>query len=67
MKTNEIRELSNKELVHRLEEISEDIFKLRFRVMANVTDKPANIRKSKIEKARILTIMRERELGINDK
>jgi len=67
MNTKELREFNNKELIHRLDEINEDVFKLRFRVMANVTDKPADIRKSKIERAKILTIIRERELGINVK
>ncbi|KQC15116.1 MAG: hypothetical protein APR63_04395 [Desulfuromonas sp. SDB] len=66
MKSKELRELNNEELEHRLDEIEEELFNLRFRVMANVTDKPADIKKTKIEKARILTILRERQLqGIN--
>ncbi|MBN2364448.1 50S ribosomal protein L29 [candidate division WOR-3 bacterium] len=63
MKTKEIRELTEKELFHRLDEINEEIFKLRFRVMSNTTDKPANITNAKKEKARILTILREREIA----
>lgn len=66
MKSNELRELNNEELEHRLDEIEEELFNLRFRVMANVTDKPADIKKTKIEKARILTILRERQLQGGD-
>ncbi|MBN1620557.1 50S ribosomal protein L29 [candidate division WOR-3 bacterium] len=62
MKTKEIRELTDKELLHRLDEVNEEIFKLRFRVMSNTTDKPANIRNAKKEKAKILTIMNERDV-----
>ena len=65
MKANELREFSKEELVHRLEEIEENLFKLRFRVMANVTDNPSEIKKSKREKARVLTILKEKELESN--
>lgn len=65
MKANELRELSKEELVHRLEEIEENLFKLRFRVMANATDNPSEIKKSKREKARVLTILKEKEFESN--
>lgn len=65
MKANELRELSKEELVHRLEEIEENLFKLRFRVMANVTDNPSEIKISKREKARVLTILKEKEIESN--
>ncbi|MBN1151410.1 50S ribosomal protein L29 [candidate division WOR-3 bacterium] len=63
MKAKEIRELTEQELMHRLDEVNEEIFKLRFRVMSNATDKPANIRNAKKEKARILTILREKQIA----
>lgn len=62
MTTAEIRELTAEELVDALAEAKEEKFNLRFQVATNQLDNTARIRVVKIDIARILTVMREREL-----
>ncbi len=62
MTTAEIRELTTEELVDALTEAKEEKFNLRFQVATNQLDNTARIRVVKTEIARILTVMREREL-----
>ncbi|MEE8489490.1 MAG: 50S ribosomal protein L29 [Acidimicrobiia bacterium] len=58
----EIRELTTEELVDALAEAKEEKFNLRFQVATNQLDNTARIRVVKTEIARILTVIREREL-----
>jgi large subunit ribosomal protein L29 len=62
MTTAEIRELTTEELADALTEAKEEKFNLRFQVATNQLDNTARIRVVKTEIARILTVMREREL-----
>jgi len=62
MTTTEIRELTTEELVDALAEAKEEKFNLRFQVATNQLDNTARIRVVKTDIARILTVMREREL-----
>ncbi len=62
MTTAEIRELTTEELADALIEAKEEKFNLRFQVATNQLDNTARIRVVKTEIARILTVMREREL-----
>ncbi|MCH7583150.1 MAG: 50S ribosomal protein L29 [Acidobacteria bacterium] len=62
MTTAEIRELTAEELVDALAEAKEEKFNLRFQVATNQLDNTARIRVVKTDIARILTVMREREL-----
>lgn len=63
MTTAEIRELTTEELVDALTEAKEEKFNLRFQVATNQLDNTARIRVVKTDIARILTVMRERELA----
>jgi large subunit ribosomal protein L29 len=66
MTTAEIRELTTEELTDALVEAKEEKFNLRFQVATNQLDNTARIRVVKTEIARILTVMRERELMAAD-
>jgi large subunit ribosomal protein L29 len=58
----ELREMSNEELMEALAEAKEERFNLRFQVATNQLDNISRMREVKTEIARILTILREREL-----
>ena len=62
MTTAEIRELTTEELVDALTDAKEEKFNLRFQVATNQLDNTARIRTVKTDIARMLTVMREREL-----
>lgn len=63
MNTSEIRELTDEELVEALAEAREEKFNLRFQLATNQLDNTSRIKEVKRDIARILTVMRERELG----
>ena len=50
-------------LVDRLAEAKDELFKLRFQLATNQLDNHARVRDVKRDIARILTVMRERELA----
>ncbi len=62
MNAEELRELTDEELIERLRELKAERFNLRFQLATNQLDNTARIREVKREIARILTVMREREL-----
>ncbi len=64
MKTGEIRTLSSEELVKQLEAAHKELFELRFRLATRQLVNHREIRKVKKTIARLMTIMKERELGI---
>ncbi|MBS1786306.1 MAG: 50S ribosomal protein L29 [Acidobacteria bacterium] len=59
-----MRENSSEELVRRLAEIKESLFRLNFRKALGNTDTVAQIRRERKELARIKTILRGRALGV---
>lgn len=61
-KISELRELPNEELDKLLAETQREIFNLRFQRETEQTEKPAEIRAAKKVAAKILTVLREREL-----
>ena len=63
MKASEIRELNDKELLEALGEAREERFNLRFQVATNQLDNTARLTEVKKDIARILTVMRQRELA----
>jgi len=63
MSVSDLRELSDDELVEALLEAKEERFNLRFQVATNQLDNTARLKTVKQEIARILTVMRERELA----
>ncbi|MFN8184802.1 MAG: 50S ribosomal protein L29 [Candidatus Nanopelagicales bacterium] len=65
-KTEELRLLSNDDLVARLKENKEELFNLRFQSATGQLENHGRLRAVKKDIARIYTIMRERELGITN-
>ncbi|MFA9429608.1 50S ribosomal protein L29 [Egicoccus sp. AB-alg2] len=59
----ELRELPDDELRQALTESKEELFNLRFQVVTGQLDDPRRIKTVKREIARILTVMREREIA----
>ena len=63
-KATELRELSDEDLVTRLRESKEELFNLRFQSATGQLDNNRRLQVVRREIARIYTIMRARELGI---
>jgi large subunit ribosomal protein L29 len=63
MTAAELRELPDDELQQRYDENKEELFNLRFQVVTGQLDDPRRLSKVKREIARVLTIMREREIA----
>lgn len=63
-KLDKTRESSSEDLIKRLAEIKESLFRLNFRKSLGNTDTVAQIRREKKELAQIKTILRGRALGI---
>ena len=64
MKVEEIRALSSTELAKQLEETYQELFNLRFRLATKQLVNHREIPRVKKRIARLKTIMREKELGI---
>ncbi|HJS27624.1 MAG TPA: 50S ribosomal protein L29 [Actinomycetota bacterium] len=61
-KVRELRDLGETELFERLESDKEELFNLRFQLATGQLDNPMRIKDVRHEIARILTIVRERDL-----
>ncbi len=64
MKASELRELSIPELKEKLRELREELFNLRFQKTIHQLENPMRIRQVKRDIARVLTVIREKELNI---
>lgn len=64
MKANELRELTSEELEHKLSDLKEELFNLRFQNATAQLDNPARIGEVRKSIARVKTILHERELEI---
>jgi large subunit ribosomal protein L29 len=62
MKASEIREKSQSELQKELGELKSELFKLRFQLATNQLENPMKLKVVKKSIARVMTIMREREI-----
>jgi len=62
MKVEDIRAKSNEELAAELTSLKEELFKLRFQHSTNQLENPAQISSVKKDIARVMTVIREREL-----
>jgi len=58
----ELRDLGDEELLERLDSSKEELFNLRFQLATGQLDNPMRIKDVRREVARILTILRERDL-----
>ena len=63
MKINEIRDLTNEELQLKVAELKKELFTQRFSLATSNLDNPMKINLIKKEIARVMTVIRERELG----
>ncbi|AZR74726.1 50S ribosomal protein L29 [Anoxybacter fermentans] len=65
MKADKLREMTIDELKVQLKELKEELFNLRFQHATAQLDNPLRIREVRRTIARVKTIIREKELGIN--
>jgi large subunit ribosomal protein L29 len=63
MQAFELRNLSEEELAARLDEMKQELFTLRFQRESGQLEDMSRIRKTRREVARIMTVIRERELA----
>jgi large subunit ribosomal protein L29 len=63
MKAQKVRDLDEHEAKHQLKEIEEQLFRLQFQMSMGQMDGLKKVRQMKKDRARILTIQRERELA----
>jgi large subunit ribosomal protein L29 len=63
MTNKEIRDLSNEELLSKIEESKQELFNLRFQQATGSLEKPSRITELRKLVARMKTILRERELS----
>ncbi len=62
MKTKDIREMTDDELVNKVTELKTELFNLRFRMATGQLENPGVINGVKKDMAKVKTIIREREL-----
>ncbi|MBA2670151.1 MAG: 50S ribosomal protein L29 [Gemmatimonadetes bacterium] len=65
MKSADIRDLNTDEITARIEQLREELFRLRFRSATMELENPMLLRTLKRDIARLSTILRERELAGN--
>ena len=63
MKGLKVRDLDENELKHQLQEMEEQLFRLQFQMSMGQMDGLKKVRTMKKDRARIHTILRERELA----
>jgi large subunit ribosomal protein L29 len=63
MKVEKVRDLDEQEAKQQLKEIEEQLFRLKFQMSMGQMDGLKKVRQIKKDRARILTIQRERELA----
>jgi large subunit ribosomal protein L29 len=63
-KVSELRELNDEELVVKLREAKEELFRLRFQAATGQLENNSRLKAVRKDIARVYTLMRERELGI---
>jgi large subunit ribosomal protein L29 len=63
MKGLKVRDLDENELKHQLQEMDEQLFRLQFQMSMGQMDGLKKVRMMRKDRARIYTILRERELA----
>jgi large subunit ribosomal protein L29 len=64
MKASELRELSLEELEHRLTDMTQELFNLRFQHATDQLENPMKMGQTKRDIARVETILRERKAAL---
>jgi ribosomal protein L29 len=67
MKTKDLRDLNDEELIQKLDDLKEELFNLRFQKSLNRLENPMRIRFVKRDIAKVKTIQTERKRGNNDR
>ena len=62
MKAQELRELGAEELTHRLDELYQEMFNLRFQLATRQLNDTSRIKQVRKDISRVKTLIREREL-----
>ena len=65
MRADKLRDMTINELELQLRDLKEELFNLRFQNATAQLDNPLRIREVRRTIARVKTIMREKELGVN--
>ena len=65
MKAAEIRQMTTEELSAKLKDLTAELFNLRFQLAINQLDNPMRITAVKKDIARVMTVLRENESGVN--
>jgi large subunit ribosomal protein L29 len=63
VKAGAMRDMTVEEITARVGELREELFNLRFRNTMRQLDNPLKIRESRREMARLLTVLREKQLA----
>lgn len=63
LRADKIRELDTKEIQNQERDIADQLFRLRFQIGMGQTDGVKKYRQLRKDRARLLTILRERELA----
>ncbi len=66
MKANEIRELTTAEIEQNVKTMKEELFNLRFQLATGQLENTARIKNVKTTIARLKTVVREREISVNN-
>ncbi|RYL89892.1 50S ribosomal protein L29 [Sporolactobacillus sp. THM7-4] len=66
MKADEIRNLTTAEVEQNVKSLKEELFNLRFQLATGQLENPARIREVRKSIARAKTILRERELNVQN-
>jgi len=66
MKAKEIRELTTAEIEQNVKSMKEELFNLRFQLATGQLENTARIKTVKTTIARLKTVMREREISVNN-
>ena len=65
MKAAEIRQMTTEELSAKLKDLTAELFNLRFQLAINQLDTPMRSTAVKKDLARVKTVLRENESGVN--
>ena len=63
LKASQLRELTREELSEKENELAQQLFTLRLQKVSGQIDNPARVRQVRREMARVLTVLREKELS----
>ena len=63
MRADKVKDLDNAELRSQVEEMTEQIYRLRFQILMGQTDGVKKYRVLRKDRARVLTVLREREVA----